>query len=94
MPPTTLKLPAGLKERLQAVVADTGESVHAFMLKAIEEATVQAEHRRAFVADALEARAELARSGTGFDAHEVHRYARARAAGKPARRPKAKRWRG
>jgi predicted transcriptional regulator len=94
MPPTTLKLPAGLKERLQAVVADTGESVHAFMLKAIEQATIQAEHRRSFMADALEARAEFARTGMAFDAREVHRYARARAAGKPARRPKAKRWRG
>ena len=94
MPPTTLKLPAELKERIRAVVAKTDESVHSFMLKAIERETVLAEHRKSFVADALEARAEFARTGSGYDARDVHAYLRKRAAGKRPRRPKVKRWRG
>lgn len=94
MPPTTLKLPAELKERIRAVVAGTGQSVHAFMLEAIERETASAEKRKSFVADAITAREEFARSGSGYDAREVHAYFRARAAGKRAPRPKAKRWRG
>jgi predicted transcriptional regulator len=94
MPPTTLKLPAELKQRIRSVISGTDESVHSFMLKAIERQTMLAEHRKAFVADALEARAEFARSGMGFDAHAVHTHLRARAAGKRSRRPKAKHWRG
>lgn len=94
MPPTTLKLPAELKQRIQSVIADTDESVHSFMLKAIEHQTALAEKRKAFVADALEARAEFARSGTGYDAREVHAHFRARVGGKRSSRPKAKRWRG
>jgi predicted transcriptional regulator len=94
MPPTTLKLPAELKERIQTVIAGINESVHSFMLKAIERQTVLAEHRKSFVADALEARAEFAKSGMGHYAHEVHAHLRVRASGKRARRPKAKRWLG
>jgi len=94
MPPTTLKLSAELKERIRAVVEGTGRSVHAFMLEAIERETTLAEQRKSFVADAIAARDEFARSGTGFEAREVHAYFRARAAGKRAARPRAKRWRG
>lgn len=95
MPPTTLKLPPQLRERIRALVADTDESVHSFMLKAIEHETTRAEQRKDFVADALEARADFAQTGLGYEARDVHAHMRARAAGKPSsRRPKAKRWRG
>ena len=93
MPPTTLKVPPALKQRIQAVVARTGDSAHAFMLQAIEHETLLAEQRLSFVADALEARADFERTGLGFDAAEVHAHLRARTTGKRTAAPKAKRWR-
>jgi hypothetical protein len=93
MPPTTLKLPPELKQRIQAVAAKRGESVHAFMIGAIELETTLAEQRADFVGDALEARDELERTRSGYDAADVHAYFRARAAGKRATPPKARRWR-
>jgi predicted transcriptional regulator len=92
VPPTTIKLPPELKERIEAVVRETGQSAHAFMLEAIERETRLAEQRQSFVEAALEARAEFARTGAGYDAHEVHAYFAARARGKRATRPKVKLW--
>ena len=93
MPPTTLKVPPELKQRIAAVVARTGDSAHAFMLKAIEHETQLAELRQSFVAEALEAREDFQRSENGYDAKEVHAHLRARAAGRRTAPPKAKRWR-
>jgi predicted transcriptional regulator len=93
MPPTTLKLPPELKQRIQAVVARSGMSAHAFMLEAIERETELAEQRRGFIDEALAARAEFARTRRGHAARDVHAYARDRAAGVRRARPKAKRWR-
>ncbi|HEY5922223.1 MAG TPA: hypothetical protein VIV11_11155 [Kofleriaceae bacterium] len=64
------------------------------MLNAIERETARAEKRKAFVTEALEARADFAKTGLGYSAREVHAHMRARAAGKRSARPKAKRWRG
>ena len=93
MPPTTLKLPPELKQRIQAVAAKRGQSVHAFMLGAIEHETSLAEQREQFVTAAVEARDEFGRTRSGYDAADVHAYFRARVAGKRATPPKAKRWR-
>lgn len=93
MPPTTLKLPPQLRERIRAVVADTDESPHAFMIRAIERETQLAEQRKEFVADALTARAEFADSRTGYSAREVHAHLRARSRGQKSAAPKARRWR-
>ena len=90
--PTTLKLSAELKQRIESVVRETGQSAHAFMLEAIERETRLAEERQRFVDEALEARAEFARTGAGHDAQEVHAYFAARARGKRATRPKVRHW--
>ena len=90
---TTIKLPDELKERIADVVRDTGKSVHAFMLDAIEQQTRLAELRRHFVADALAAEADALKSGLGFSAADVHAYIEALAKGRKARRPRAKQWR-
>jgi predicted transcriptional regulator len=91
--PTTIKLPPSLKKRILDLVDETGQSVHAFMLEAIEEKAELAERRRAFVRDALEAEREFEKTGLGYDAADVHGYMRARAAGKRAPRAKPKAWR-
>jgi predicted DNA-binding protein len=93
MPPTTIKLPAELKERIASLIQGTGMSMHAFLLEAIEQQAQLAERRQHFVADALAARAESLRTGTGYAAAQVHAYARARAGGGKATRPKARSWR-
>ena len=91
---TTLKLPDELKERVAEVVDGTGKSAHAFMVEAIEQQTRLAEQRKSFVADALKARHEAMRTGKAYSFEDVKRYYTARLAGKLAKRPRLKRWRG
>ena len=93
MPTTTLKLPPDLKDRVAEVVDGTGKSPHAFMVEAIEQQTRLAEQRKQFVAEALAARDEFQRTGKAYAFEDVRKYFTARAAGKPARRPRLKRWR-
>lgn len=94
MSTTSLKLPDDLKQQAAAAARLQGVTPHAFMVDAIRLAAAAAQQRAELVADALEARAAMLRSGKGYDAQEVHAYLRARAAGKPVPKPKAKSWRG
>ena len=94
MTTTSLKLPDELKARAAAVAQDRGVTPHAFMVEAIATATAAAEQRATFVAEALAADAQMLESGKGFDVDDVHAWLRARAAGKSARKPRAKSWRG
>ncbi len=89
----TLKLPPELKDRVSSVVKGTDKSAHAFMVEAIEQQTTLAEKRRAFVADARKALAHAMRTGKAYTLEDVKAYYAVRAAGKPARRPRLKRWR-
>jgi predicted transcriptional regulator len=90
--PTTLKLPDALKRRVTAAARAADKSPHAFMLEAIERQTRLDEERRAFVAEALTARAEALDTGEGFAGADVHRYIAARVRGKKAKPPKARAW--
>ena len=94
MSTTTIKLSPALKQRVAKLVRGTDKSAHAFMLEAIEQQISLAERRKAFVADALAARKEALASGRGYPLEDVRSHYAARAAGKPARKPRAKRWRG
>ena len=84
---TTLNLPHELKARIAAVAQQSGKSAHAFMGEALELQTGLAGRRTAFLADALLAREEVARSGLVVDAVEVFDYLKARAEGRAARKP-------
>ena len=75
---TALKLPNELKARIAAVAQQSGKSVHAFMVEALELQTELAERRSAFVADALLSREEVERYGLVVDADEVFDYLKAR----------------
>ncbi len=92
MPVTSLKLPTQLKDRVVTAAAESGKSVHAFMLEAIERQTGLAEQRRHFVAEALAAYETTRSTGRAYPANAVHRYMQAKADGRPARRPKTKNW--
>ena len=91
---TTLKLPDQLKDRIAEVVDGTGKSPHAFMVEAIEQQTRLAEQRKSFVADALKAREHAMRTGKAYAFEDVKSFYTERLAGKPAKRPRLKRWRG
>ncbi|MBA2352511.1 MAG: hypothetical protein M3Q32_06090 [Pseudomonadota bacterium] len=93
MPATTIKLPVALKERVSALIKGSGQSMHAYLLEAIEQQTELAERRRSFLNEAVAARKQILRSGKGYAAHEVHLYMESLAQGKKTSRPKAKAWR-
>ena len=90
---TTLKLPKRLKTRIERLSRRSGESAHAYMVRALE-GHVEAEERyRAFIADGVLADEAMQRSGLGYAAGDVHAYVEALAAGRAARRPRPARWR-
>ena len=85
---TTLKLPEALKARIVKLAEAAGRTPHAFMIEALEAHTTAAELRREFIASAVAAEREVEQYGITYSADEVHRYIRARLAGKRARHPK------
>lgn len=97
MTTTSLKLPEDLKQKAAAVAFDLGTTPHAFMVDAIRKATAAAEKHADFVLQAKAARKKMLKSGTGYDADEVHAYLRQRVAASttPSEivKPKAKSWR-
>lgn len=94
MAATTIKLPPELKQRVAQLIRGTGQSAHAFMLKAIEQQTTLAERRKAFIADALASRKEALASGSGYLLEDVRRHYTGRTKGGRGRSLRAKRWRG
>lgn len=90
---TTIKLPDDLKKRMAAVIKETGQSMHAFMVEAIWQQTEIAERRKSFVAEARRARRQMLRTGQGYLAEEVHIYMDALSRGGKVARPKARAWR-
>jgi predicted transcriptional regulator len=93
MSATSLKLPEDLKRRIQALVADTELTPHAFMVAAIARETERAELRRRFGEEAREAEEQAVRSGKVYDAEDVFKHLKAKAGGKTTRRPRPKAWR-
>lgn len=85
--PTTIKLPAALKERIAPLAEAAGKTAHAWMVEALERQADLAEAREAFIADAEAAAADIDAGGPLYAAEDVAAYLLARAAGKrsPAR---------
>ena len=91
---TSLKLPAKLKDRIDRVARQEGETPHALMVRALESQVDSMEKHAQFVKDALEAKKEMEETGIAYAAEDVHAYLRAKARGEKVRRPKPVRWRG
>jgi predicted transcriptional regulator len=89
---TTLKLPEDLKQRIAPLAKSAGKKPHAWMLEALEAQAGLAEKRRDFIAAAVAAEKEVKKTGLVYRAEDVHRYIRARFAGKKTRRPKPVKW--
>ena len=89
---TTLKLPEKLKRRIAPVAKSADRTPHAWMVEALELQATLAERRTSFVAEALAAEKQVRESGKVYRAEDVHRYIRARAAGRRPARPKPVKW--
>ena len=90
---TSLKLPKRLKTRIERLSRRSGESAHAYMVRALA-GHVEAEERyQAFLADGVRADEAMQRSGLGYAANDVHAYVTGRTRGRAARRPRPVRWR-
>ena len=91
---TSLKLPSKLKDRIDRLARQGGETPHALMVRALESQVESMERHEAFVKDALAAQREMEESGLAYAAEDVHEYLRAKARGRKVRRPKPVPWRG
>jgi predicted transcriptional regulator len=89
---TTLKLPEHLKKRIAPLAESAGKTPHAWMVEALETQAALAEKRKSFIEDARDAEKEVAKNGVVYRAADVHRFIRARAAGKKAPAPKPVKW--
>lgn len=86
---TTLKLPEELKTRIAPLAKFAAKTPHAWMVEALETQAKLTEMRQSFISDALASAAEVDVGGPLYAMQDVHTYILARAAGKPAKRPKA-----
>ena len=91
---TSIKIPRRLKSKIERLARHTGETSHAFMLRALQGQVEAAERYRAFLQDGVRADEAMLRSGLGYAADDVHAYLQAKVSGRRARRPRPVRWRG
>jgi predicted transcriptional regulator len=85
---TSLKLPEELKEKVTELSHGVAQTPHAYMVEAIAEKVARDERRRDFLQSGSEAAARFKSTGVVFAHDEVMEYARARAVGKKASKPK------
>ncbi len=90
MSTTTIRLPEDLKDLIATVALAEGVSSHAFIVQAVAEKAGRAKARNEFYAVARERSAEIARTGKTVSQAEMRKYALDIAAGRPAKRPKAR----
>lgn len=91
---TSIKIPRRLKSKIGRLARHSGETSHAFMLRALEGQVEAAERYQAFLQDGVRADEAMLRSGLGYAAEDVHAYLVSKVAGRRARRPRPVRWRG
>lgn len=72
--PTSLKLPAALKARIDDIASKEGLSAHAFMLNTLAAATERVYLREQFKHDAQEALNEMKATGMGHALGDVRQY--------------------
>lgn len=85
---TTIKIPPKLKARVAALAKKTGRSAHNLILEAIERHAEREEALEAFVKEALEAEADIDKTGEVYRAEDVHAWIDRMARGEKSQRPK------
>lgn len=93
MTTTSLKLSEQLRRRIRSLAKEAGISAHAFMVQAIERQAQLTEKERVFHAQALEADAEMIRTGEGCRLDDVEGWFVARLKGRTVTRPRTISWR-
>ncbi len=92
--PTSLKLPAELKTAIDETASKAGMTAHAFMVKALVDATGRARLREKFQQDSMDALKGVEETGMAYRFEDVRAYFAARARGENPAKPKLKPWRG
>ena len=92
MSTTSLKLSDEIKVKAANAAKELGVSAHAFMVEAIRQASVNAEYRKAFIAEGKAAREATLKTNEVFEAKDVFDHLRSRVAGKQSTSLKAKSW--
>lgn len=87
----SLRVPEGVKKRVEKLAESQDTTSHAFMLEAIREKVEADEARAAFHAEGRRRLARMRKTGQGIAAEEVLAYFRERARGGTPARPKARR---
>src|SRR5688572_3537838 len=71
---TTIKLPEKLKARIARLAKATGRSPHSLMVEALEREVSREERMKAFVGEALAAKAKVEEGGAVYRAEDVHAW--------------------
>ena len=90
MSTTTVRLPDELKARVAKVAEAAGLTPHGFIVEAVAAKADEVEARQAFHALAQERLEEFKRNGKAIPWAEMRQYMQDKAAGRPAKRPKAR----
>jgi predicted transcriptional regulator len=85
---TTIRLPPELRARIHALAKQSGRSAHSFILEAVERHADYEEQMRSLVKEALDADAEIDRTGEVYRADDVHAWMARLAHGTATDRPK------
>ena len=85
---TTIRLPPKLRARIHALAKQSGRSAHSFILEAVERHADYEEQMRSLVTEALDAEAEIGRTGEVYRADDVHTWMARLAQGTATDRPK------
>ena len=85
---TTIRLPPKLRARIHALAEQSGRSAHSFILEAVERHADYEEQMRSLVTEALDADAEIERTGEVYRADDVHAWMTRLAQGTASDRPK------
>ena len=72
--PTSLKLPAALKNQLEMDSQKAGISLHAFMVQTLAESVHRTRLREAFTQDSQAALSDMKASGVGYELGSVRAY--------------------
>ena len=90
MSTTTIRLPDDLRARIALAAKRSGKTTHGFILEAIAEKADQEERRASFHEVAEQRYANIVASGKTIPWSDMRGYLEARLAGKPVKRPVAK----
>jgi predicted transcriptional regulator len=85
---TTIRLPPKLRARIHALAKQSGRSAHSFILEAVERHADYEEQMRSLITQAIEADAEINRTGEVYRADDVHAWVARLARGMVNDRPK------